>query len=311
MSGTEERGEQHLHWRTLQRGPYAPNELGVGHDVPPASTLAALHLPRRGDVYDLDSGRWTGMPVHPVHAPFVLTTYRTPQGVVSEAELEGKPVPRRGFTSELIVTGMHTGTHVDALSHIACGPDQVWHGGYKASEDIGDFGVRRADASGIPPFICRGVLADVAGLRGVDALPAGSLVTTEEVVDSLAQQKIAVERGDAVLIRTGYMRHWGEDAADRHVGAGIGRATAVYLADRGAVLVGADNDALEQNPATDEEWPQNPVHIELLINRGIHILELAYLEELARDEVYEFLFVCAPPRIQGATAAIARPLAIA
>jgi kynurenine formamidase len=52
------------------------------------------------------------------------------------------------------------------------------------------------------------------------------------------------------------------------------------------------------------------VHVELLIKRGIFILELACLEDLACDGVREFLFVCLPLRIMGATGSIVRPIAI-
>jgi kynurenine formamidase len=294
-----------LRWRQLPHGEYAPGELGAAHDAGPDDLLAALRIPTRGVVYDLDSGRWTGMPVHPAHAPFALTTWRTPQGVVNQAARAGDVRPWRTWSTELVVGGMHTGTHVDALNHMSCGDDNRLHGGVAANDVVGDFGVEHAEASSIPPFVCRGVLADIAGLRGVDALPAGSLVTLDEVVEALARHELEVSPGDAVLIRTGYLSHW-EDRpkAAEHAGAGIGRDTAVYLAERGAVLVGADNDGLEQR-STD-----NPVHVELLVERGVYILELAYLDDLSRDGVHEFLFVCASPRLQGATGSFARPLAI-
>ena len=48
----------------------------------------------------------------------------------------------------------------------------------------------------------------------------------------------------------------------------------------------------------------------MLIDRGAHILEWIYLEELARDKVYEFLFVALPLKITGATGSMLRPVAI-
>ena len=53
-----------------------------------------------------------------------------------------------------------------------------------------------------------------------------------------------------------------------------------------------------------------PVHVHLLVESGIHIIECLNLEELARDGVREFLFVGAPMKIRGATGAPIRPLAI-
>jgi kynurenine formamidase len=44
---------------------------------------------------------------------------------------------------------------------------------------------------------------------------------------------------------------------------------------------------------------------------AIGSVELLYLEDLARDRRHEFLFVCLPLRIRGATASMVRPVAIA
>ncbi|HEX5229609.1 MAG TPA: hypothetical protein VFW44_17980 [Bryobacteraceae bacterium] len=54
-----------------------------------------------------------------------------------------------------------------------------------------------------------------------------------------------------------------------------------------------------------------PVHVHLLVESGIHIIEALNLEELARDRVYEFAFVAAPLKIRGGTGAPLRPLALA
>ena len=53
-----------------------------------------------------------------------------------------------------------------------------------------------------------------------------------------------------------------------------------------------------------------PVHVILLVESGIHIIEVLDLEELARDGVHEFWFVAAPLKIVGATGSPLRPLAI-
>jgi kynurenine formamidase len=55
--------------------------------------------------------------------------------------------------------------------------------------------------------------------------------------------------------------------------------------------------------------PAMPVHMHLLVESGIHIIEVLNLEELAEDRIYEFVFVAAPMKIRGATGAPVRPLA--
>jgi kynurenine formamidase len=53
-----------------------------------------------------------------------------------------------------------------------------------------------------------------------------------------------------------------------------------------------------------------PVHVHLLVESGIHIIEVLNLEELARDRAYEFLFVGAPLKVRGGTGAPMRPVAL-
>jgi kynurenine formamidase len=77
------------------------------------------------------------------------------------------------------------------------------------------------------------------------------------------------------------------------------------------VLLGADNEGVEQLLLTEptDEKPL-PVHTEMLIERGVYLLEMANLEELARDKIYEFLFLCSGARTRGTTGSYVRPLAI-
>jgi kynurenine formamidase len=48
----------------------------------------------------------------------------------------------------------------------------------------------------------------------------------------------------------------------------------------------------------------------LLIENGIYLFEGIYLEELARERVYEFLFIALPLKIQGTTGSMLDPVAI-
>lgn len=307
VAGAAAEGRQSLiHQRRLPGRPYRAEELGPACFQPAEEVLAALAMPSRGAIYDLDAGRWPGMPVLPVHPPFVLTTYRTPGRSQVDADL---PRTTTGFITELVTSSTHTGTHIDALSHITHAGE--WFGGGSAATDIGDFGPISAEASSIPPIVCRGILVDVARLKGVDRLPAGHPITRDELAAALEAQGTILRSGDAVLVRTGYMAAWGRDEEIRrsHYGAGLTLDAGAWLADRGATVVGADTEDLEQVPSPDPSRPL-PVHVELLVERGIYIIELLHLEDLARDGIYEFLFICLPLRIRGATGSMVRPVAL-
>lgn len=280
----------------------------------PQHVMAALGAVESGTIYDLDCGRWHRMPVWDAHAPLQVLSYRTPGGLAAQQDQDWlRPEVNEvgmGWNSELVTGSMHTGTHIDALSHITCGPDAHWFGNSPAAERLGDFGPMSHDAASIPPIVTRGVLVDVAGERGVQALPGGEGIDAEEVERTLARQGTEIRPGDVVLLRTGYLSVWPErEAMERHDGAGITLDAAKMIADAGAVAIGADNESLEQEPSAVPGTPL-PVHVELLVERGVFILELVQLEELARDRVFEFAFVCLPLKIKGATGSMVRPIAI-
>jgi hypothetical protein len=53
-----------------------------------------------------------------------------------------------------------------------------------------------------------------------------------------------------------------------------------------------------------------PLHEYLLVQKGVHIMENVWTRDLARDQVYEFLFVVAGPKLGGAVQMPIHPIAI-
>lgn len=291
-------------------------EVGALTAVDEEKRLAALRLPTRGRIYDLDGGRFMGMPLWHGHPPLTILAYRSPLGIKaagdSAALYPGKTnTIGYGFNSDLVMSTVHTGAHIDALSHVTLGADHHWFNGFNAAHDLGDHGPLHADAATIPPIVTRGVLIDAAGAKGVDALGRGEGVTRLDVQRALERQNVSVRNGDIVLVRTGQMRYWPDaKAMECAEGAGVTLDAARFLVDDcGAVAIGADTASMEMKPSDHPDVPE-PVHVFMLIDRGAHILEWIYLEELARDDVYEFLFLALPLKITGATGSMLRPVAI-
>jgi kynurenine formamidase len=277
--------------------------------------LRALQVPRRGRVYDLEVTRERGMPQWPGHPAFEVMTFRSPLGLRVQADQEWL-LPENnawnaGFISDFVMGSTHTGTHVDALSHATAGPDSHWYGGHTPDAHLGDFGPLTHDAAAIPPIVARGVLIDIARHTGVERLPAGYGISADELAEAAEAQGVAPKPGGVVLIRTGQMSVWPDQAALAETGgAGVDAGAARWLVEHaGSILVGSDTEALEQVPAADPQRP-SPVHRYLLVEQGVYIAENVYLEELARDGVGEFLLVIAPLKIRGATGSLVRPLAI-
>ena len=274
--------------------------------------VSAFREVSKGLCYDLSSGWWHGMPLADAHPPFGVLSYRTPQGqrVQKDIDMLKDNKVGFGFISELMMCTAHSGTHIDALAHVVCGSDPSWYGDHLARESLGDFGPIGKDASELPPFIARGVLMDIPGLLGVEHMEGGQAVDVAMLEGACERQGVEIRNGDVVLVRTGTMQKWPDrDHLALCHGSGLAIEGAEWLIERGAIAIGGDNESLECQPSGRKGDPQ-PVHRYLIREQGIPILEWVFLEDLAHDGVYSFLFVCLPLSVTGATGSMIRPVAI-
>lgn len=303
------------------------DEVGALNEMTDASRSAALKLATQGKAYDLGlpydrhSFKWPG------HSPGEIMSFRTPQGIAVQRDLpfttaeKGNVGPTRWHSSALFIND-NVATQIDGLAHITYGEDNHWYNGFKSDQWTGDFGVLKADVMTIPPIVARGVMIDVAGLKGVDALPANYEVTVADLEGALRAQNVDVTPGTVVLIRTGTARYWGENGSDhaklsQHDSAGLGLKGAKWLIEeKGALAIGTDTSALECAPPRPEDAQAyggsfNPVHVYLLVEQGVHIMELHNLERLAAHRVYEFAYAATTNALRGTVAGTAlRPLAL-
>jgi kynurenine formamidase len=254
-----------------------------------------------GRVYDLGQPFFNGMPVSNFHPPYIFTLMvRHGDAVLPEG---------CGASNEVVVISGHTGTHLDALGHIA--DDGHIYGGTDAIQvQVGGRGLREHGIEQVAPIVARGVLLDVPAFRGVEILPGGSAVTGAELAAVAKHQGVEVRSGDVVLIRTGWLRHWDDPAAyrgDLTGEPGPDASAAEWLAERKIRATGSDTIAYE---ARAQGASALGAHVVLIVHNGIHILEIVNCEELARDRVYTFLFVASPLKLKGATGSPVRPIAI-
>lgn len=256
----------------------------------------------RGRVYDLGQPLQMGMPMHPAHPPFVFTLMRRHGDVVRDHGCS--------TSNELIVMSGHSGTHFDAISHVS--EEGKLFGGVDArANQVGVRGHREHGLHTVDPVVARGVLLDVAGARGLPHLPPASPVGADELAETARRQGVEVRRGDVVLVRTGWIRHW--DDRDRYLGVpdgipGVDESGAAWLVGHGARAAGADTILFEVMAPGSTGLP---VHVALIARAGVPIMENVNLERLAAERVYEFLFVTAPLKLMGATGSPVRPVAIA
>ncbi|ONM46758.1 cyclase family protein [Nocardia donostiensis] len=277
--------------------------------------IHALSMPRAGRIYDLSTGWWRHMPNFEGYPRFEVVTYNSPSGQRVDGRFPFDDPETNavefGYVSELVSGSLHTGTHIDALCHVTKGPNDEWHGGISATDAVGDYGARRGDAAALEPIVCRGVLLDIPGLLGLDALPPGFAVGAEHLARAARRSDVEIGPGDAVLVRTGQMRFWPDVERIRREsgGSGVDVDGARWLAEHGVRYVGADTQSFEVRPSSVAGNPL-PVHLFLLQERGIHIMEWVDCEELAAEAVTSFLFVALPLSIRGGTGSPIRPIAI-
>jgi kynurenine formamidase len=246
-------------------------------------------------LYDLAQPYFVGMPHHPSHPPFLFSL------VKQHGEYLGPG--GNSSASDAIALGSHVGTHIDALCHFSCGGKL--HGGEIAAEEQSYAGgLRKYSIDTIPPIYRRGVLLDLAP---DSPLPADFEITPQHLEDAARRQQVQVQRGDVVLLRTGWALYFHDPAkfiSEVH-GPGPALSGARWLSAQGIFAAGSDTVAFEKVPD-----PGMPVHVHLLVESGIHIIECLNLEELAAARDYLFTFIAAPLKIQGATGAPVRPLAV-
>lgn len=303
------------------------DEVGALNEMTDATRLKAVQLIKQGKTYDLglrydrDSYKWPG------HSPGEIISFRSPGGVTRQKDLafttaeKGNTGPTMWHSNALFISD-NVATQIDGLGHVTHGPDHHWYNGFREDQWGGDFGVLKADATKIPPIVARGVLIDVAGFKNVEALPSHYEITVEDLQGALQAQGVAIEPGTIVLIRTGTARYWGENGSDHaklaeHDSAGIGLAAAKWLVEQqGALAIGSDTSGLEVAPAKPEDSQAVggsfiPVHVYLLVEQGVHVLEFHNLEQLAADRAYEFAYFASTNALRGAVAGTAlRPFAM-
>ena len=168
--------------------------------------------------------------------------------------------------------------------------------------------MRQHSIDTVPPILRRGVMLDIAGLRGAEALDRSYEITPADLDAAVEAQGVEIRTGDVVLLRTGWAAFFadpGKFISSVH-GPGPAIGGAKWLSGRGVYAVGSDTVAFEKVPD-----PSMPVHVHLLVESGIHIIECLNLDALAAARVYQFAFVALPLKIQGATASPIRPVALA
>ena len=280
----------------------ADDRLGALNLLSPALVLEAAKLITTGKTYALgvETGRNT--------PAFGTRSFQIFTMAANDGSGATQGTNQAIFNDDLLVTWLGIGSQIDGLGHFGIG--HRYYNGLHVSQFLRPDGVTTFSTHTLPPIVTRGVLLDVAALRGVKRLDATAAINKTELEAAARRQGVEVRRGDVVILNTGWQALATEDPeAFLAAEPGLGVEGAEYLVDKGVVAVGADNWALEVFPA---ENPQEfgIVHQTLLTRNGVYVLENMRTDELVADRVSEFLFTLGAPRFVGAVQMVINPIAI-
>ena len=277
----------------------ASDQRGSGNHMKPETVLRATRLIRMGTVVELGQILNANMPFSGTRR-FDLHTKRTMMNPQSN---------RRGSNEEIVNSEIgQVGTQFDGFAHQTIG-DKMYNC-VPVDQVATRTGFEKLGVQNTGAIITRGVMVDIAALKGVETLEATYEITPRDIESALARQSLKLQPGDAVILHTGHGRFWGKDN-DRYMRAspGIGVAAAEWLARQDPLLVGADNPSIDVLPNPDPAVSL-PVHQIMLVVNGIHLLENLKLDELAARRVYEFALILEPLKIQGGTGSTVAPVAV-
>jgi kynurenine formamidase len=277
----------------------AGDQRGAGNMMKPEAVLSAAKLIKTGETFELGAVLSPDPKEAFINGGRVFNIYTKPS----------LPEPNeRRENEELVVTELgQIGTQFDAFAH------QMWGDSFYNCFKLADIGTRsgfkKLGVENVGSLMTRGVLIDVAGLKGIDMLPNSYLITPEDLQQALARANQKLQRGDAVVIRTGWSKLMGkENQRYGSASPGVGIAAAQWLVAQEPMLIAADNCCIEARPS--EPGYSLPVHAMMLIQHGIYLIENLQLEGLSSARAYEFAFVVQPLKIKGATGSAVAPIAI-
>lgn len=298
--------------RLSNRGRWgAEDRIGTLNHLTPARVAAAAAAVREGRIIDLGlavgaTGIQTGMGgrSNPVH----LMSMTPP-------DFRGRH-DRMVVADDFIFMALQSVTQWDGLGHV--GYDDLLYNGVPASSvstiaGSSELSIEQIAAKGVAG---RGVLLDIAALRGVDRLRAGEAIGPAMLEEAERRQDVSVGPGDILLVRTGWLRTFTVDGDARgywNGEPGLSLECADWLHRREVAAVASDNWAVEALPPDDPNISL-PLHCVLIRDMGMTLGELFVLDRLAEDcaadGVWSF-FLCAPPlKVLGGVGSPITPIAI-
>ena len=295
-------------WYPSKYGP--DDQIGALNEVTPAKIVQAAQLVKAGKTYDLSHILDESVPAFPGRSfrQHLTTTAHQLNRRCPDTGGDGWGENNMNWIVEVVSSTSQLGTHLDGLNHIQIG--ERFYNGHSLDDLVEEYGTNKLGIETVPQIITRGVLADIAGLREVERLEPGYVITVADVEAALDRQDVSVSRGDALLFFTGWGNLWMTDNDTYLSGEpGPGMELALWLVEQGIALTGCDTWSYGAVPPEDSNRPF-VVPQTLNVRHGVFIVENLFTTELAQDNIYTFMFVLTHAKVRGATGAWVAPIAI-
>ncbi len=290
-------------------GKWGPeDEIGTLNYITPQKIQQACHLVTEGKVFAL------GIPFQR-HGP--QSEQRARFNPIHLMFRDGGDQPKDfvsgegyGGADDMIIMPLQCATQWDSLAHVFY--EGKMYNGYDATLVTSAGAAKNSIDKTKEKIISRGVLLDIARLKGVEWLAEDYAITIADLEEAEAAQEVRVEQGDILLVRTGHLaRHLTQQnwqGYDDSPSPGLSFTTLSWLHERQIAGIATDTYAVEVRPS---ELPpfRSPFHIVAIPNMGLLLGEIFFLEELAADCAadgrWTFLFVAPPLPV---TAAVGTPI---
>jgi len=295
-------------WWPSKWGP--DDERGAFNTITPKVVTDALKLVKTGKIYRLGMPYTNDMPkfgqrTYALHIPGIPVG-----GPLGENQIV--------WNDEFVVAELgQVGTQFDGPAHVGIrGPDGIdrWYNGAQLNSSENTYGFKKMGVEKLGPCVTRGVLIDVAGLKGVDCVGPSYEITMEDLEACMKKGGIAsIKDGDAVIFRTGWVgKYWKDAKTFCATTPGVGLDVCRYLIKKNISMTGLDSWPLENIPSAD---PKGAFYIHNLMQTvngiwNIENLNSDVLGQMAKDGVYEFLWIYIPVPLAGATGSPGEPIAI-
>jgi len=310
----------------------AEDQTGAVKYITPEKRVAAAQLVKKGRTATLGMPYYNGMPLVPGRT-FALSIPGGGTPTHGPLNWPGGAHYAQTFMDEMLTAEIgQVGTQWDGLAHpmIRIQGVEGWQDGnyfYNKVrlEDVGGpRGIKKDGTEHVADigFFTRGMLIDVAALKGVPRLQKGYAITLADYQAALkAQGTSDATQGDVVLLRTGWNSLWkdytkppdqqAKDNAEFNSGEpGASPELCDYLAGRKIAMIGSDTWGLEaMDPSKPPPEAFAYCHMNLIVRRGISNFENLDLDVLSQEKVYEFLFTWSPLKLVGATGSPGNPIA--